>query len=493
MMSLLLLLLSLPIIFILYFQTQKSKNANKLSPPGPPRLPIIGNFHQFDGQDPYRYLQRLSKQYGPVMSLKFGARNVVVISTVEAVKEITRSTDAIFSSRVSTVAGKRVSYNYQDIGFSSYNDTWRELRKIATFHLLSPSKVQENHFRFRDELSKMMEKIARDASSSNAINFRDMSMSLFSNILSSVLFGKTYDGDRGYGRDRYIDLLDETRDVLAGFYFGDFFPRLRWMDSLFGLAARLEKNFQKFDAFCQEVVEEHMNPNRPKSMDGDLTDILLKIKENGSSSFPLTLDHIKAIQNDLSNGGSDSSATALAWTMTLLMKKPLLMKKLQEEIRGLAGKKDMIDRQDIQKLPYLRAVVKEGLRLYPPAPLLVPRETTTKCVVNGCEIEGGSFVIINAYAIGRDPAAWENPDEFLPERYLDLQNPEVIAFGFGRRGCPGIVMAIAELELALANLVYKFNWELPGGMKEEDLDFECEPGHFMHKKNAFCLVPRIVI
>ncbi|XP_047973011.1 cytochrome P450 71A1-like [Salvia hispanica] len=106
---------------------------------------------------------------------------------------------------------------------------------------------------------------------------------------------------------------------------------------------------------------------------------------------------------------------------------------------------------------------------------------------------GGSFVIINTYAIGRDPDAWENTDEFLPERYLDIQNPEVIAFEFERRECPGIVMVIAELELALANLVYRFNWELPGGMKEEGLDFECEPGHFMHKKNPFLLVPKIAI
>ncbi|KAG6410323.1 hypothetical protein SASPL_128381 [Salvia splendens] len=192
-------------------------------------------------------------------------------------------------------------------------------------------------------------------------------------------------------------------------------------------------------------------------------------------------------------GGSDTVGNAIVWTMTSLMKKPSVMKKLQEEIRRLAGKKDMIDKQDIEKLPYLRAVIKEALRLYPPGPLSVPRETTDKCTVNGYEIEGGTMVYINVWAIGRDPAAWENADEFLPERFLEGQNPELISFGFGRRGCPGMGMAMAEVELAMANFVYKFNWELPVGMKEEDIDFECKHGAALHKKNDLCLVATVAV
>ncbi|KAG6395065.1 hypothetical protein SASPL_145657 [Salvia splendens] len=162
--------------------------------------------------------------------------------------------------------------------------------------------------------------------------------------------------------------------------------------------------------------------------------------------------------------------------MAALVKKPLLMKKLQAEIRQLSGEKNLIDEKDMEKLPYLTAVVKESLRLYPPAPLLVPREMTKKYSVNGYEIEGGSTAYVNAWAIARDPAIWENEDEFLPER------------------CPGIVMAMAEMKLALANVVCKFAWDLPVGMKEEDIiDFEVLPGITMHKKNALRLLPKLVI
>ncbi|XP_041999008.1 cytochrome P450 71A1-like [Salvia splendens] len=483
MMSLILLLWSLPIILILYFQLQKPKNGNKLRPPGPPGLPIIGNMLQIDGQFPHKYFQRLSKQYGPVMFLRLGIRPLVVISSVETVKEISKSYDAIFSGRPSLVAMDKLSYNNIDIGFSDYNDTWREMRKISTLHLFSTKQVQSSHSIFRDEVRKMMEKIGRDASSSTVINFSEMATVLLNNIMVRLVFGI-------YGGDRLNNLASGVQSLYAGFFVGDYLPWFRWIDSLSGMAARLDKTFHMMDSFCQELIEEHMKPNRPKSMEGDFIDILLRIKENGSSS--LTLNHIKAALVDMVTGGNDSVASVILWTMTALMKKPSVMKKLQEEIRRSVGKKDMIDKQDIEKVPYLRAVIKEGMRLYPPAPLSLPRKTTDKCSVNGYEIEAGTMVYMNLWAIGRDPAAWENADEFLPERFLEDQTPD-ISFGFGRRGCPGNGMAMAEMELAFANLLYKFNWELPVGMKEDDIDFESAPGTAMHKKNDLCLVAKVVI
>ena len=288
MISLILLLLSLPIILILYFQTQNPKNANKLTPPGPPGLPIIGNMLQIEGKYPYKYFQRLSKQYGPVMSLKLGSRRVVVISSAEATKEISKSYDAIFSGRPSLVAMNKLSYNGIDVGFSDYNDTWRELRKISTLHLFSPKQVQSSYPIFRDEVRNIMEKIARDASSSTIVNFSETTESLIGNIMVRLVFGI-------HGGDRFNDLLRKTQIMYSGFFVEDYLPWFRWIDSLSGMAAALDRVFHSLDSFCQEVIEEHMNPNRPKSMEGDFIDSLLKIKENGSSSIPLTLNHIKGV------------------------------------------------------------------------------------------------------------------------------------------------------------------------------------------------------
>ena len=184
--------------------------------------------------------------------------------------------------------------------------------------------------------------------------------------------------------------------------------------------------------------------------------------------------------------------------MTLLIKNPAKMKKVQQEARELTVKKVFVDEEDVQKLVYLKAVVKETMRLNPPVPLLVPRETTEKCVINGYEIAAKTLVYVNTYAIGKDPESWENPNEFLPERFLNSsidfkgQDYELIPFGVGRRICPGISMGVATTELALANLLYSFNWELPPGMKIEDIDMATLPGLTTHKKNHLCLVPEII-
>lgn len=183
--------------------------------------------------------------------------------------------------------------------------------------------------------------------------------------------------------------------------------------------------------------------------------------------------------------------------MTSLMKNPRVMKKVQDEIRKLyVVEKEFINEEDIERLPYLRAVVKETLRLFPPTPLLVARESMEKCNIEGYEIQPKTMVFVNAWAIARDPETWEEPEQFYPERFLNSsidfkgQDFELIPFGAGRRICPGMNMAVVTVELALANLVHSFDWELPDGIEEQDIDTEVIPGITMHKKNHLCLLAK---
>ena len=195
-------------------------------------------------------------------------------------------------------------------------------------------------------------------------------------------------------------------------------------------------------------------------------------------------------------GGTDAGTATVIWAMTALMKNPRVMKKAQEEVRNTFGKKGFIGEDDVEKLPYLKAVVKETMRLLPAAPLLLPRETLQKCSIDGYEIPPKTLVFVNAWAIGRDPEAWENPEEFIPERFLGSsvdfrgQNYKLIPFGAGRRVCPAIHIGAVTVELTLANLLYSFDWEMPAGMNKEDIDFDVIPGLTMHKKNALCLMAK---
>lgn len=171
------------------------------------------------------------------------------------------------------------------------------------------------------------------------------------------------------------------------------------------------------------------------------------------------------------------------------------MKKAQEEVRTICGKKEFIDEDDIQKLVYLKAVIKETLRYFSPAPL-APRVTSESFTLNGYKIEPNTSVYVNIWAIHRDPETWKDPDEFYPERFLNNHvdfkgvDFELIPFGGGRRICPGIPLAIATLEMVTANLLNSFDWEMPEGMTKEDIDMEGLPGLARHKKNHLCLVAK---
>jgi cytochrome P450 len=193
----------------------------------------------------------------------------------------------------------------------------------------------------------------------------------------------------------------------------------------------------------------------------------------------------------------DTTSATLVWAMTALIQNPRVMKKVQEEIRNFGCKKEFLDENDIQNFTYMKAVIKETLRLYLPAPLLVPRESREKCTISGYNIPANTIVYVNAWAIQRDPNVWKNPEEFYPERFLESsinfigQDFELIPFGAGRRICPGMSLGVASIEIILANLLFSFDWKLPHGLVIEDVDIEMLPGITQHKKNPLCLVAKI--
>lgn len=492
------LLLSLSAIFFFLILNQKRLVKKSFLPPGPPCLPFIGNLLQFDTASPHLYLWKLAKKYGPLMSMKLGSRPVLVVSSAKMAKEVLKTHDLTFSSRPEFLGLQKLSYSGLDVAFAPYGESWRETRKICVLHLLSNKQVQSFTPVREDEVFCMIRRISDLARSNhdNLTNLSEIVLSFTSSLICRIAFGKKFDDQEGSEVKKFDELMYEAQAMQGGLFVSDYLPSFSWVDKLSGMATRLEKTFQKLDSFYQELIDEHLKPNSSKSMNKDILDILIQLKEEQSSSLELTLDHIKAVLMNIFVAGTDTSAATIIWAMTSLIKTPNAMKKVQEEIRDRVGHKGRVDEDDLGKLPYLKAVIKEILRLYPPAPLLLPRETMKSCVLEGYEIQPKTLVYINACAIARDPEYWENPIEFCPERFLNSsvdvkgQDFELIPFGSGRRNCPGMSLGLATVELGLANLLYSFDWELPRGVKAEDIDTDVLPGITMHKKNALCLVPR---
>jgi typhasterol/6-deoxotyphasterol 2alpha-hydroxylase len=160
------------------------------------------------------------------------------------------------------------------------------------------------------------------------------------------------------------------------------------------------------------------------------------------------------------------------------VKKPEIFKKATEELDRVIGKDRWVEEKDIANLPYVYAIAKETMRLHPVAPFLVPREAREDCKVDGYDIPKGTIVLVNTWTIARDSEVWENPYEFMPERFLgkdiDVKGHdfELLPFGAGRRMCPGYPLGIKVIQTSLANLLHGFNWRLPNNVKKEDLNME---------------------
>ncbi|KAL3628919.1 hypothetical protein CASFOL_027965 [Castilleja foliolosa] len=290
-------------------------------------------------------------------------------------------------------------------------------------------------------------------------------------------------------------------ELLGATSLRDYIPWLGWIDRVNGLDAKVERVAKQFDEFLENVIQEHRDGSF-KHNDGDgefdFVDVLLEVQRENRRSSPIEDETIKALimvlRVDMFDAGTDTSVTSLEWAIAELIKNPRTMVILQSEVRQIAGNKKEIDEDDLDKMTYLKAVIKESLRLHSPVPLLVPRESTQDTKVMGYDIKAGTQVMINAWAIARDPTLWENPEDFRPERFLESsidfkgQHFEYIPFGAGRRGCPGIAFGVAMNELGLAKLVHHFNFALPNGEKEEDLDMSETTGITVHKKLPLLVV-----
>ncbi|KAK4383896.1 cytochrome [Sesamum angolense] len=414
--------------------------ANKKLPPSPWKLPILGNLLQL-GLFPHRNLQSLAKKHGPLMLLHIGTVPTLVVSSADVAREILKTHDLIFADRPQSSVGRRLLYDFKDVFVAPYGEYWRQLKSICVLQLLSNKRVQ-SFDSIREEATALL--VNKIRNSTSPVNLSEMFAQITNDVVCRSVFGQKYiDGQNG---KKFLSFLAEYVELLGNFTLGDFFPGLSWISRVNGFDARVDKFSKEMDEFLEGVIREHMEtPNEDKN-GANFVDILLDIYQSNSSGVSIHRDSIKAIILDMYGAGTETTSTVLEWAMTELLRRPSVMKKLQTEVREIVKDKQDITENDLEKMQYLKAVIKETLRFHTPIPLLVPRQARKDVKIMGYDISAGTMG-------------------------LDF---ELIPFGTGRRGCPGIAFAIATKEIVLANLVHKFDWKLADEGKE--LDMKERPG-----------------
>ncbi|KAL6140029.1 hypothetical protein ACLB2K_058330 [Fragaria x ananassa] len=421
-------------------------------PPGPWKLPIIGNIHQLIGALPHRGLRDLAKQHGPLMHLKLGEVSTVVVSSARFAKE----------------------------------------------ELLSAKRVQSYRPIREKEVLNLIKWIGSRAGS--PINLTQKVASSIYSITVQAAFG-----NQCKDQEDFIYVMRQVTKEGSGFNVADVFPSYKLLHVISGVQPKLEMLQKQTDRILENIIKEHTQATATAKSDEaevqeDLVDVLLKfnIDHCGGRELSLTTDNIKAVILDVFIGGSESSAATVDWTMSEMIKNPRIMKKAQDEVREVFNRTQQVNETSIREMKYLKLVIQEALRLHPPGPLLLPRECGERCEIDGYEIPVKTKVIVNAWAIGRDPNYWSEPETFNPERFLDISidyqgtNFDYIPFGAGRRICPGILYGLANVELPVAMLLYHFDWKLPNGMKNEDLDMTEDFGMVAHRKQDLHLIPTLV-
>ncbi|XP_069771710.1 steroid 21-hydroxylase [Narcine bancroftii] len=451
--------------------------------PGPSPLPVIGNLADLSRKDLHVHLGELAKAFGAIYRLRMWRQDVIVLSSVEMIKEALVKRPAEFAGRPQSFVGDFISLGGKDLSLGDYTHTWKIQKKTAhtAMQWIRTSVLEPVVTREAEKLCKVQQqipfplKLESHGSSQCVCVFqsmgglpvdpsKDFSMSTCK-IICSLIFSKEY--------ERSDPELQEIHDCLLrlnalwgspAINLLNMWPVLQYFPN--PAFRELRKAILQRDSFIQKHVQNH-KATFQKGVVRDITDMVMKSFWNQEDTSPetreFTEEHAHMVLVDLFIGGIETTSTTLSWAIAHLVQWPEIQDRVYWELCSIVGEDRYASYADHANLPFLAATIAEVLRLNPVVPLSLPHRTTCDTSVAGYTVRKGTTVITNLYAANREEMKWENPSQFKPERFLDMSDAgkttqNIISFGTGARTCLGEAVARTELFIFLAYLLRDFKF-----------------------------------
>ncbi|KAE8679889.1 putative Cytochrome P450 [Hibiscus syriacus] len=462
----------------IFRNTWKAINRKTEAPVAGNSWPVIGHLHLLRGpKPPHKILSEMAEKYGPIFTIKMGVHRALIVSDHETAKECLTVNDKAFANRPSTLVMEFLSYNHAMFGFAPYGNHWRQMRKLATLELLSNYRLERLRHVRESEIKTSLKELyqlwdeKKDGSDNLLVDMRKWFESATLNVILRMIVGKRIPSSGTDAEsEKWKKALKDFFDLSGKFVISDALPYLRWFD--IGGDERLMKKVKKeLDEVAQGWLQDHKrkrsSTDTSNNNNEDFMDVMLSMTMETEKHDADTINKASCLSMILA--ASDTTMVTLTWAMSLLLNNRDELRKLQQELDIHVGKERLVQESDIKNLVYLKAIIKETLRLYPAGPLGVPHESMEDCTVRGYHISAGTRLFINLSKLHRDPRVWSDPCEFRPQRFLtthkdiDLrgQNFELIPFSSGRRMCPGVSFGVQVLELVLASVVQGFELKTP--------------------------------
>ncbi|KAG4123296.1 hypothetical protein ERO13_D11G317900v2 [Gossypium hirsutum] len=486
---LILLLLSSSLLFKAFFNFfSSSKTVRHTLPPSPSSFPIISSllWARKSLLQNEQSLRHLSRTLGPMVTLHVGPFPSIFVFDRSLAHQALIQNGSLFSDRPKSLPANMImDSNQHNISAASYGPTWRLFRRNLTSEILHPSRIKSYSLARKWVLGILFGVLQQKAKSGESVEVLVHFQYAMGCLLVLMCFGDKL------SQQQIEEIGAVHRRVLNGFArFNvlNLWPRVvtkillrkRW-DQLFQLRKELDDALIPLIRERKKAKDERLSNKGSDDYELAYVDTLLDL-ELPEEKRKLDEAEMVTLASEFINAGTDTTSTALQWIMANLVKYPYIQDRLFLEIKGVVGDYvEEIEEEDLQKMPYLKAVILEGLRRHPPAHFVVPHCVTEDTVLGGYLIPKNGMINFMVADMGWDPKVWEDPMAFKPERFINnagggevfditgSREIKMMPFGVGRRICPGLGLALLHLEYLVANLIWKFEWKAMDG---DDISLE---------------------